>query len=89
MIEISRRFWTGCTLRMLILEQVFDAVVAECFKQQIYVHLDNHISKGMWCCGETDGNARVTCVERMNFNPDGTIQPVKVTNEGVGAHPLP
>lgn len=39
--------------------------------------------------GETDGNARVTCVERMNFNADGTIQPVKVTNEGAGMNPLP
>lgn len=39
--------------------------------------------------GETDGNGRVTCVEHMNFNPDGTIQPVKVTREGVGTCPLP
>ncbi|PKS04952.1 hypothetical protein jhhlp_008318 [Lomentospora prolificans] len=37
--------------------EVFDAVAAECAKQQIYVHLDNHISKAKWCCGETDGNA--------------------------------
>ncbi|KAK3312888.1 glycoside hydrolase family 5 protein [Apodospora peruviana] len=37
--------------------EVFDAVAAECFKQQIYVHLDNHISKGMWCCGTGDGNS--------------------------------
>lgn len=29
--------------------QVFDAVAAECAKQQIYVHLDNHVSKAMWC----------------------------------------
>ena len=26
---------------------------------------------------------RVVCVDRMYFNPDGTIQPVKMTNEGV------
>lgn len=32
-------------------------MAAECAKQQIYVHLDNHISKAKWCCGETDGNA--------------------------------
>lgn len=37
--------------------QVFDAVAAECAKQQIYVHLDNHISRGMWCCGAGDNNA--------------------------------
>jgi hypothetical protein len=37
--------------------QVFDAVAAECFKQQIYVHLDNHVSKAIWCCSTTDGNA--------------------------------
>jgi len=36
---------------------VYDAIAAECFKQQIYVHLDNHISKGGWCCSTTDGNA--------------------------------
>lgn len=36
--------------------QVFDAVAAECARQQIYVHLDNHISKGMWCCSTGDGN---------------------------------
>jgi len=32
-------------------------VVEECARQQIYIILDNHISKGMWCCSETDGNA--------------------------------
>ncbi|KAK4238797.1 glycoside hydrolase superfamily [Achaetomium macrosporum] len=37
--------------------QVFDAVADELAKQQIYVHLDNHISKGMWCCSSTDGNS--------------------------------
>jgi len=26
--------------------QVYDAIAAECMKQQIYVHLDNHMSKG-------------------------------------------
>jgi len=36
--------------------QVYDAVVAELAKQQIYVHLDNHMSKGAWCCGGNDGN---------------------------------
>ncbi|KXS99215.1 hypothetical protein AC578_6898 [Pseudocercospora eumusae] len=37
--------------------QVFDAVAAECAKQKIYVHLDNHMSKGEWCCSASDGNA--------------------------------
>ncbi|KAI9048165.1 hypothetical protein LZ554_007960 [Drepanopeziza brunnea f. sp. 'monogermtubi'] len=36
--------------------QVFDAVAAECLKQQIYVHLDNHMSNGYWCCSGDDGN---------------------------------
>ena len=31
----------------------------------------------------TDGNHRETCVERMYFDKDGTIKPVKITNEGV------
>jgi hypothetical protein len=37
--------------------QVFDAVAAELAKQQIYLHLDNHVSKAMWCCSSTDGNS--------------------------------
>jgi hypothetical protein len=45
--------FTEATTRL----QVFDAVAAELSKQQIYIHLDNHISKAMWCCSETDGNA--------------------------------
>ncbi|PIA93602.1 hypothetical protein CB0940_04214 [Cercospora beticola] len=36
---------------------VFDAVAAECYKQQILVHLDNHVSKAEWCCSTGDGNA--------------------------------
>ncbi|KAI1851431.1 hypothetical protein JX266_003506 [Neoarthrinium moseri] len=37
--------------------QVFDAIAAECAAQQIYVHLDNHMSKGAWCCNTEDGNS--------------------------------
>ncbi|KAK4501893.1 hypothetical protein PRZ48_007702 [Zasmidium cellare] len=37
--------------------QVFDAVAAELAKQQIWVHLDNHVSKAEWCCSTADGNA--------------------------------
>lgn len=33
--------------------------------------------------GETDGNHRVTCIDEMRFNADGTIQPVKITFQGV------
>ena len=38
--------------------------------------------------GETDGNARVTCVDRMYFDKDGKIKPIKMTFEGVEASPL-
>ena len=44
--------FTQDTTRM----QVFDAVAAECDKQHIYVHLDNHVSKAEWCCSLADGN---------------------------------
>jgi hypothetical protein len=33
--------------------------------------------------GETDGNSRVTCVDKMIFNLDGTIKPVVMTFDGV------
>ncbi|KAI1109925.1 beta-1,6-galactanase [Nemania sp. NC0429] len=36
---------------------VFNAVAAECAKQQIHVHLDNHMSRAAWCCSTTDGNS--------------------------------
>ncbi|WP_346856072.1 glycoside hydrolase family 43 protein [uncultured Draconibacterium sp.] len=35
--------------------------------------------------GETDGNHRETCIDRMYFDEDGTIKPVKITFEGVKA----
>lgn len=31
---------------------------------------------------------RVTCIDRLYFNEDGTIKPVKITFEGVAANPL-
>jgi len=34
--------------------------------------------------GETDGNHRVTCIDRMEFDDQGLIKPVKITFEGVG-----
>ncbi|KAH8705464.1 glycoside hydrolase superfamily [Talaromyces proteolyticus] len=36
--------------------EVYDMVAEECAKQGIFVHLDNHISKAMWCCSTDDGN---------------------------------
>lgn len=38
--------------------------------------------------GETDGNHRVTCVDRMYFDENGLIKPIKITKEGVPPHPL-
>jgi beta-xylosidase len=35
-----------------------------------------------------NGNHRETCIDFMRFNEDGTIQPVKITFEGVPAKPL-
>ncbi|PSR87116.1 glycoside hydrolase superfamily [Coniella lustricola] len=36
--------------------QVYDAIAAECAKHQIYIHLDNHVSKASWCCDPFDGS---------------------------------
>lgn len=38
--------------------------------------------------GETNGNHRETCMDKLLFNPDGTIQPVQVTFEGVAKRKL-
>ncbi|XXH01546.1 hypothetical protein Hte_007906 [Hypoxylon texense] len=37
--------------------EVYDAIAAECAKQEIYVHLDNHVSRAGWCCSPLDGNS--------------------------------
>ena len=37
---------------------------------------------------EIDANARVVCLDRLVFDKDGNILPVKQTVEGVKAHPL-
>jgi hypothetical protein len=34
--------------------------------------------------GEKDGNHRVTCIDKMEFDENGLIKPVKITFEGVG-----
>ncbi len=38
--------------------------------------------------GDTKANDRQTAIDRMVFDKDGRILPVKITNEGVQAHPL-
>ena len=38
--------------------------------------------------GSKDGNNRVVCIERMYFDQDGKILPVKITFDGVPASPL-
>jgi beta-xylosidase len=37
---------------------------------------------------ETDGNHRVTCIDRMYFDEQGFIKDVKITNEGVKARTI-
>lgn len=37
---------------------------------------------------ETDGNHRETCIDRMEFDANGAIKPVKITVEGVKANVL-
>jgi beta-xylosidase len=37
---------------------------------------------------ETKANHRVSCIERLEFREDGSIAPVKLTFEGVPAHPM-
>lgn len=38
--------------------------------------------------GETDRNARVVCIEKLEFDANGLIKPVVITNEGVKANPI-
>jgi beta-xylosidase len=38
--------------------------------------------------GETDGNHRVTCIDKMEFDDNGLIIPVKITFDGVPPNPL-
>ena len=38
--------------------------------------------------GETDGNHRVVCIDKMYFDGNGNIEPVKITNAGVAAKVL-
>lgn len=38
--------------------------------------------------GETEANHRVTCIDRMYFDTNGMIKPIKITFEGVQAETL-
>jgi len=38
---------------------------------------------------EERGERRQLALDRMEFNADGTIKPVVMTNEGVAPHPIP
>jgi hypothetical protein len=38
--------------------------------------------------GETDGNHRVVCIDRMYFDKEGNILPVKITKSGVDEREL-
>lgn len=38
--------------------------------------------------GETAANSRATCIDRMYFDKEGKIEPIRMTFEGVGASPL-
>ncbi|WP_158222704.1 family 43 glycosylhydrolase [Rhodopirellula sp. MGV] len=38
--------------------------------------------------GETDGNSRVVCIDPMEFDENGLIKPIKITNEGVAAQTI-
>ncbi len=44
---------------------------------------DWYIVYHRWPLGETDGNHRVTCIDKMYFDKNGFILPVKTTNTGV------
>ena len=37
--------------------------------------------------GERDGNSRVTCIDRMEFDADGFIKPIRITHDVVHALP--
>ncbi|KAM5354894.1 hypothetical protein ACJ41O_001540 [Fusarium nematophilum] len=36
--------------------EVYDTIAAELARQELHILLDNHMSKGKWCCSGTDGN---------------------------------
>jgi hypothetical protein len=38
--------------------------------------------------GDKNGHHREVCIDRMEFNPDGTIKPVEITFKGVAKRVL-
>lgn len=64
--------------------QVFDAVAAELSKQGVYVHLDNHVSKGQWCCNGDDGNS---WFGDTHFNVKNWIRGLAYMAEHVSLYP--
>ncbi len=38
--------------------------------------------------GKKGANERVTCIDRMEFDAEGKIKPIRITFEGVGARLL-
>ncbi|KAF9869951.1 endo-beta-1 [Colletotrichum karsti] len=36
---------------------IWNAVAGELAKQDLFLHLDNHVSKAVWCCDPFDGNS--------------------------------
>ncbi len=74
-----------------ILQQ--DSTVATGAGHHSIIH--NSVSKNWYILyhrrplGETDANHRVTCIDRMYFNENGMIEPVKITFEGVAAEKIP
>lgn len=39
--------------------------------------------------GRKGANERVTCINRMEFDEDGKIKPIRITHQGVGPRPMP
>ncbi|MCF0175321.1 MAG: family 43 glycosylhydrolase [Bacteroidales bacterium] len=58
------------------------SVVKAAGKDEYYIVYHRHP------LGATDGNDRVVCIDRLEFNADGTIAPVRITFEGVPATKL-
>ena len=55
-----------------------------------------HAPDGQWYIvyhrrphGETAANHRVVCIDRLTFDADGRIRPVRISVRGVAANPLP
>lgn len=65
---------------------VWDAVAAELGRQNIYVHLDNHVSKAGWCCTPYDGNG---WFGDANFNTSNWVRGLSFMAEHVSVNAVP